>query len=81
MSEETEVPVVTSSEDVSVNVKKPRSELQMKALEAARQKALEMRQQKKLQKEVEEQPETAPEVEYVKKTRAKPKTRLKMRLR
>ena len=65
------------TETVAAVAKKPRSEAQMAALEAARKKALELRAQKSTQK-----PAVAPEaeeeqIEYVKKHRSKPKPKKK----
>ena len=65
------------TETVAAVAKKPRSEAQMAALEAARKKALELRAQKSAQK-----PAVAPEaeeeqIEYVKKHRSKPKPKKK----
>ena len=73
MSEENEV-VESVVEAPVAPLKKARSEAQMAALEAARQKALQMRAQRKLEKEKVKEEEVVPEsVEYVRKTRSQPK--------
>ena len=68
------------TETVAAVAKKPRSEAQMAALEAARKKALELRAQKSAEKT--QKPAVAPEpeeeqIEYVKKHRSKPKPKKK----